>query len=327
MLMKRREFIALFGGATAWPLSARAQRPMNRPIIGFLGATTQAAQSSWTKAFVDAIAELGWIDGHTVTIEYRWAEGRIDRAAAIAAEFVKRNVSVIVTAGVGPSLAARRATSVIPIVFALNSDPLGSGLIKSLSHPDGNVTGLSIQASDLAGKRIQLLRSVVPTVTEFAILANVADPGATLEMRSVQELAPSLGLTIIPLEVRSVEDIDSGFSSLRGRAKALFVCADPFVFTNRQRILSLAVGAGLPTMTDAREFVLAGGLMSYGPNFPDLFRRAGEYVDKILRGAQPGDLPVEQPTKFDLVVSVPNAKALGVEAPPTVLAVADEVIE
>jgi putative tryptophan/tyrosine transport system substrate-binding protein len=325
--MRRREFITLVGGVAAWPLAARAQRATNRPVIGFLGATTATAQSSWTNAFVQRIAELGWIDGRSVTIEYRWAEGRIDRAAEIAAEFVKLNVSVIVTAGVGPTLAASRATSIIPIVFAVNSDPLGTGLIKSLSHPGGNITGLSIQASDLAGKRIQLLRNVIPNATDFAILANVADPGATLEMRSVQELAPSLGLTLIPLEVRNVEDIEIRFASLKGRAKGLFVSADPFAFTNRQRIFSFAADAQLPTMTDLREYVLAGGLMSYGPNFPDFFRRAGEYVDKILRGAEPGDLPVEQPTTFDLVVSLPNARALGVEVPSTLLAVATEVIE
>ena len=326
--MRRREFITLIGGAaTAWPLNARAQHPAGRPVIGLLGPVTAAAQSSWIDAFVSRIAELGWIDGRTVTIEYRWAEGSLDKAAEIAAEFVKLNVSVIVTWGVGPSLAAKRATSVIPIVFAVNSDPLGSGLINSLSHPSGNITGLSIQASDLAGKRIELLRSIVPKVTEFAILANVADPGATLEMRSVQELGPTLGLTIIPVEIRKPEDIESGFAALQGRAKAIFVCADPFAFMNRQRIFAQTAAARVPTMCDLREFVLSGGTVSYGPNFPDLFRRSGDYVDKILRGAKPGDLPVEQPIKFDLVVSVPNAKALGLEVPANMLALANEVIE
>jgi ABC-type uncharacterized transport system substrate-binding protein len=329
--IRRREFVRLTAGAAtltfARPLILHAQQATKLPIIGFLGATTAIAQRTWTNAFVQRIAELGWIEGRTVVIEYRWAEGRIDRATQIADEFVKLNVSVIITAGVGPVLAVRRATSVIPIVFAVNSDPLGSGLVKSLSHPGGNVTGLSIQASDLASKRIELLRRVVPNVTEFAILANVADLGATLEMRSVKEMASSLGLTMIPIEIRNTEDIETGFASLEGRAKALFVCADPLVFTNRQRILSLAVSAGLPTMNDFREYVLAGGLMSYGPSFPDLFRRAGDYVDKILRGHQPADLPVEQPTKFDLVVSLPNARALGLEVPPMLLAVADEVIE
>ncbi|MGD9925480.1 MAG: ABC transporter substrate-binding protein [Pseudorhodoplanes sp.] len=324
--MKRREFITMVGGFASLPLLARAQKA-TRPVIGFLGAATAAAMSKWADAFVKRMAELGWVDGQTIAIEYRWAEGRIDRAVEIASEFVKLNVSAIVTAGVGPSQAASRATSEIPIVFAVNSDPIGSGTIKSLPRPGGNVTGLSIQSSDLSGKRIELLRHLVPNVTEFAILGNGADPGAMLQIQSVEALAPALGLTILPLRVRTADDIDASLASIKGRAKALFVCADPFLMTNRERIFSQTTAAGLPTMADLREFVLAGATMSYGPNFADMFRRAADYVDKILRGARPEQLPVQQPTVFDFVVSVPNARALGLDVPPILLVLANEVIE
>ena len=224
-------------------------------------------------------------------------------------------------------LAAKQATSVIPIVFTATGEPVGSGLVASLARPGGNITGLSLQQADLAGKRLELLREVVPDLRGLAIMANVGTPGAVLDMREVQATALSLGLEVITLEIRRGEDIVPAFEVLKGRAQALYVCGDPLVTTNRVRINTLALAARLPMMHSVREYVEAGGLMSYGPNFPDLWRRAADYVDKILRGAKPGAIPVEQPTKFDLVINLTTAKALGLEMPTTVLARADEVIE
>ena len=323
--MRRREFITLIGGAAAWPLAARAQQAGKLPTIGFLGADA-SAWSSYTAAFVERLRELGWIEGRTVAIEFRWAEGRNERYSAIAAEFVRRKVDVIVAIGTAV-VAAKEATSVIPIVFPVAADPVGSGLVASLARPGGNVTGLSVQFTDLAGKRVELLREVVPGLRRLAIMVNVDDPGAVLDMREVQATASTLGLDVVTLEIRRAEDIAPAFETLKDRVDALYVCGDALVNTNRIRINTLAVGARLPTMHGFREYVQAGGLMSYGPNFPDLFRRAAEYVDKILRGAKPGDIPVEQPTKFDLVINLITAKALGLDVPPTLLARADEVIE
>ena len=292
-----------------------------------MGAATPSAESQWVAAFVQRLRELGWIEGRTVAIEYRWAEGRSERFAEIAAEFVRLKVDVIVTSGTAAVVAAKQATSVIPIVFAAAGDPVGTGLVASLARPGGNVTGLSIQQTDLAGKRLELLREVVPGLRRLAIMANVGNPAAVLEMGEVQAAARTLGLEVATLEIRRAEDIAPAFEALKGRADALYVCADPLVNTNRIRINTLALGARLPTMHGIREYVEAGGLMSYGPNFPDLFRRAADYVDKILRGAKPADIPVEQPTKFDLVINLTTAKALGLDVPPTLLARADEVIE
>jgi putative ABC transport system substrate-binding protein len=326
--MKRREFIMLLGGATAmWPLAARAKQPAKLPTIGFLGGSTRSAYSYWVPAFVQRLQELGWIEGRTIAIEYRWAEGRDERAAEIAAEFVRLKVDVIVAGGTAPAVAAKQATSVIPIVFPFAPDPLGSGLVASLSRPGGNVTGLSYQQTDTVGKRLELLRELVPGLGRLAILANVNAPAAVLEMGEVQATARTLGFSVTTLEIRGAEDVGPAFEALKGRAEALYICADALVNTNRIRINTLALGARLPTSYNIRDFVEAGGLMSYGPNVLDLFRRAGEFVDKILRGAKPSEIPVEQPTKFDLVVNLTTAKALGLEVPPMLLARADEVIE
>ena len=324
--MKRREFISLLGSAAAWPLAAHAQQAGKVPTIGFLGASTASAQSQWVAAFVQRLRELGWIDGRTVGIEVRWAEGRPERFAEIAAEFVRLKVDIIVTLG-DAVLAAKQATSVIPIVFAAANDPLDTGLVASLARPGGNVTGLPAQAPDLAGKRLELLREVVQGVHRLAILTNVDYPAAVLEMDEAQVAARTLGLEVATLEIRRAEDIVPAFEALRGRADALYICTDSVLSANRIRINTLANVARLPTITGVREFVEAGSLMSYGPYFPDLFRRAAAYVDKILRGAKPGDLPVEQPTSFDFVINVTSAKALGLTVPPTLLARADEVIE
>ena len=273
------------------------------------------------------LRELGRIEGRNVAIEYRWAEGRTERLSEFAAEFVRLKVDVIVTSATPPVVAAKQATSVIPIVFAAVGDPVGTGLVTSLARPGGNVTGLSLQATDLAGKRLELLREVVPDLRRLAVMANVSAPPAVLEMAEVQTTARALGLEVVASEIRRPEDIAPAFESFKGRAEALYVCNDPLVTTNRIRINTLALGMGLPTMYNVREFVGAGGLMSYGPNFLDLYRRAADFVDKILRGAKPAEIPVEQPTKFDLVINLTTAKALGLKIPEAFLLRADEVIE
>jgi ABC-type uncharacterized transport system substrate-binding protein len=325
--MRRRAFITLLGGAAAeWPVVARAQQAGQLPTIGFLGTSTPSDLNQRTLAFVQRLRELGWIEGRTIAIEYRWAEGRDTRFAEIAAELVRLKVAVIVTVGSAVP-AAKQATSVIPIVFAISGDPIGMGLVESLSQPGGNVTGLSSQATDLAGKRVELLREVIPGLRRLAIIANVGYPAAALDMREVEAATRVLGLEAVTSEIRRAEDIAPGLEALRARADALYVCGDPLVVANRIRINILALGARLPAMYSSREYVEGGGLMSYGPNTTDLFRRAAEYVDKILRGAKPGDIPVEQPTKFELAIHMTTAKVLGIQIPPSLLARADEVIE
>jgi putative tryptophan/tyrosine transport system substrate-binding protein len=321
----RRKFLATLGGAAAtWPLAARAQQTGKLPTIGFLVTGTPSSHGQWVAAFVRRLHELGWIEGRTVAIEYRWAEGRTERFDEIAAEFVRLKVDLIATSATPPTVAAKQATSVIPIVFVAG-DPVGTGLVASLARPGGNVTGLSVLAPDLAGKRLELLREVAPN--RLAIMGNVSNPPEVLEMDEVKAAAHTLGLEVATLEIRRAEDVAPAFETLNGRADALYVCMGPLVIAHRIRINTLALAARLPTSHANRETVEAGGLMSYGPNFPDLYRRAAEYVDKILRGAKPGDLPVEQPTKFDLVINLTTAKALGLTVPPTLLARADEVIE
>jgi putative ABC transport system substrate-binding protein len=327
-MKNRRAFISLLGGAAAWPLAARAQQTGKLPTIGFSGAGTLLTDSQRVAAFVQRLHELGWAEGGNVVIEYRWPEGRNDRVAEIAVELVRIKVDVIVTTGTPGALAAQQATSVIPVVMTTVADPVGSGLVASLARPGGNITGLSLQQADLAGKRLELLREVIPALRRLAILANVSNPNAVPEMGQVQAAARTLGLEVAVFEIRRAEDIAPAFEALiKDRSEALYVVGDPLLTTNRIRINTLALGARLPTSCATREFVEVGGLMSYGPNFPDLFRRSADYVDKILRGAKPSDLPIEQPTKFDLVINLIAAKALGLTVPPTLLARADEVIE
>ena len=324
--MKRRDFLAILGGTVAvWPPAARAQQAGKLPTIGVLGVDA-AVWSPWTAAFVQQLRELGWIEGRTIAIEYRWSEGRAERYAEIAAEFVRLKVDVIVTAG-GAVLAVKQATSVIPIVFALADDPVGSGYVASLVRPGGNVTGLSVQSTDLAGKRLGLLREVFPGLARLAILANVGNPGNVLEMGEVEAAARTLGLEVARMEIQRAEDIAPAFEALKSGIDALYVCTDAFLNANRIRINTLALAARLPTMTGFREYVEAGALISYGPNFADLFRRAADLVDKILHGTKPADIPVEQPTKFDLVINLTTAKALGLTIPHNLLVLADEVIE
>jgi putative tryptophan/tyrosine transport system substrate-binding protein len=275
---------------------------------------------------VQRLGELGWIEGRTVAIEYRWAEGRSERFAEIATELVRLKVDVIVTTGVA-GVAAKQATSVIPIVLAVAADPVGSGLVASLARPGGNVTGLSLQQTDMGGKRLGLLREVIPRLRRLGIMANVSYSAAVLEMGEVEASARTLGLDTAKSEIRRAEDIAPAIETLKGRVDSLYVVGDTLTNTNRISINTLAVAARLPTIYVDKESVEAGGLMSYGPNYTDLFRRAADYVDKILRETKPGDIPVEQPTKFDLVINLTTAKALGLEVPPTLLARADEVIE
>ena len=325
--MKRREFITLLVGAAAWPLAARAQQPAKLPTIGFLGQSTRSAASEWVAAFVQRLRELGSIENRTVAIDYRWVEGVEERFAEVAAEFVRLKVDVIVTSGTPAVLASKHATSVIPIIFATAGDPVGNNLVVSLAQPGGNVAGLSNQNNELAGKRLELLREVVPGLRRLAIMANVSNPFTVLELGEVQAAAGTLGLELVTLEIRHAQDIVPAFEALKGRSEALYVSTDGLINTNRIRINILAVGARLPTMYGSRDYVEAGGLMSYGVNFPDLFRRAADYVDKILRGAKPGDIPVEQPTKFDLIINLTTAKVLGLAVPETFLLRANELIE
>ena len=323
--MRRRAFISLLGGAAAWPLAARAQQPSRLPTIGVLG-TDASFWSPWTAAFVERLRELGWIEGRTIAIEYRWMQGRPERVAEIAAELVRLKVDVIVTNGISvPTL--KQATAVTPIVFALANDPLGGGLVANLARPGGNVTGLSVQSNDLADKRLELLRAGVPRLRRLGIMFDAGDPQAALEMGEVQAAARTLSIEATPLEIRRAEDILPSFEALNGQADALYVVTNALVTANLTRIITLALGARLPTIFNQRDFVKAGGLMSYGPNYPALFRRAAEYVDKILRGTKPGDIPVEQPTKFELVINSTTAKALGLTISDNLLALADEVIE
>jgi putative tryptophan/tyrosine transport system substrate-binding protein len=326
--VRRRKFITLLGGAAvAWPMAARGQQAGKLPTIGFLGSSTPSAASQWVAAFLRRLHELNWIENRNVAIEYRWAEGRSERYAEIAAELVRLKVDVIVAHSTPAVIAAKQATAVIPIVFPVAGDPVGSGLVASLARPGGNVTGLSTQTNDLAGKRLELLREVVPGLRRLAIMANVGNPLAVLELREVLTTARTLGLEVVTSEIRRAEDIAPAFQGLKGRADALWVVADPFVTTNQIRINTLAAATRLPTMHGTWPFVEAGGLMSYGPHVPDLYRRAADFVDKILRGAKPADIPVEQPTKFEFVINLKTAKALGLTIPPAVLARADEVIE
>jgi ABC-type uncharacterized transport system substrate-binding protein len=327
-MSSRRDFITLLGGAVAaWPLAVRAQQGGRLPTIGFLGADASAF-SPWTTAFVAHLRELGWIENRNVAIEYRWSEGRTERYAEIAAEFVRSKVDIIVTVGSAvPTV--MKVTSVIPIVFAVAIDPVGSGLVASLAKPGGNVTGLSLQAANLAGKRIELLREILPQLRRLAIIFNVGNAQPVLEMQETDAAARTLGIDVVPIEIRRVEDFGLAFQAVKAKADtdALYVAIDQLMLANLMRIFTLALGARLPTIFSTRDFVRGGGFMSYGPSYAERFRRAADYVDKILRGTKPGDIPVEQPTKFELVINLITAQALGLQVPPTLLALADEVIE
>src|SRR4051794_10068998 len=325
--MQRRVFITLLGCAAARPLVVRAQQQGKLPTIGFFGSGAQSSQRPWADAFVQRLRELGWVEGTTIAIEYRWAEGRPDRFAEIAAEFVRLKVDLIYAVGTEATLAAKKVTSAIPIVFPVAGDPVGTGMAASLARPGANATGLSNLAADLAAKRLEILRDIVPGLARVAIMANVGYPGAVLEIGEFQAASRAVGLEVAAIEVRHTEDIAPALESLKGRVEALYVVGDPLANVNRVRINTFALVARLPTIYVQREYVEAGGLLSYGPNYSDLNRRAADYVDKILRGAKPAELPIEQPIKFDLVVNLVTARALGITIPQSLLQRADEVIE
>jgi len=322
--MRRREFITLAAGAAAWPLAAHAQQT-KIPVIGFLGTTTRAAWSKPVGAFEQRLNELGWIPGRTITIDYHWTEGHNEQALEIARTFVERNVDIIVVGGNGVA-AAKQATASIPIVFPVAVDPVGSGFVDNLARPGGNVTGLSLQGPDAAGKRLDLLRTVLPNLQRVAIMANVSYPAAKKELAEALAAARALGLEPVALGIREPEDIAPALDSLHGGADALYVVSEALSNTNHTRIAALALDARLPTLFGTSALMEHGVLMAYGARLPDLFR-AADYVDKILRGTKPGDIPVEQPIEFALVINLKTAKALGLTIPDKILALADEVIE
>jgi len=325
--LRRREFVTLLGGAAAaWPLTARTQQAGKLPTIGFLGGPTASTAGQWVTVFRERLRELGWIEGRTVTLEIRWAEGRTERFAEIASEFVRLKVDVIVTAG-PPVFAAKQATSVIPIVFATVADLLDTGLVASLSKPGGKITGLSLTAPELGSKRLELMREVIPNLRRLAIMANAAYPPAMRELNEVEAATQLLGIETIALKIRQAADIAPAFEVINGRAEGLYVVGESLTSANQVRINSFALADRLPTMNPNRERVEIGGLMSYGPNFPSLYRRAGDFVDKVLRGTKPADIPVEQPTKFDLVINLTTAQALRLKLSESFLLRADEVIE
>jgi putative ABC transport system substrate-binding protein len=326
--MRRREFITLLGGAAAgWPLTARAQQPGRLPLVGVLGSASASSQDHLVADFTRRLRDLGWIEGRTVAIEVRWAEGRADRADEIAAEFARLKVSVIVTSAAVNILAANRAAPGTPIVFAVTADPVGAGLVASLARPGGMITGSSSQGADYSGKQIELLREMIPALRRIGVMANAGTSGAVAEMRAFEAAVRMLGYEPARFEIRNAEDIAPAFDALKGKVDALDVVPDGLTLANRIRIITLALAARVPAIYGSREFPEVGGLMSFGPSLPDLYRRAADFVDKILRGTKPADIPVEQPTKFDIVINLTTAKALGLTVPPTLLAIANEVIE
>jgi putative ABC transport system substrate-binding protein len=324
--VRRREFITLIGGvAAAWPVAARAQQGERVRRIGVLMAVANnTLGQARARAFQQQLERLGWIEGRNIAIDYRWTEGRIEPLAAVAAELVRLKVDIIVTTATPATEAAKQATSLIPIVFVSAGEPVGAGLVASLARPGGNVTGLSSQTADLTGKRVELLREIIPGLGRLAILTNVSR--ATPTAREAEAAARMFGLDVVRLDIRGAEDIASALGTFKGPG-AVYVVEDPLTTANALRINTLALAARLPAVYGTREPLEAGGLMSYGSDRLDLYRRAADYVDRILRGARPADLPVEQPTKFELVINLTTAKALGLTVPQTLLVAADEVIE
>ena len=324
--MERREFIKLVCSLVgAWPIAAYAQQVGKPRRIGVLGADATVWRP-WTAAFVAHLRELGWAEGDNFTIEYRWSEGSSQRVSEIAAEFLRRDIDVIVTYG-GAVTILKQATTTIPIVFAVAIDPVRSGLVQSLERPGGNVTGMSIEQPDLVGKRLEVLRKAIPQLHRLAILADAGYAEPMLEADRVKSMAQAMGLEAARLGIWGAQDIASAFEALRKKADALYVVSDALIAANRARIIRLALSAHLPTILSYDDYVEAGGLISYGPSYTDLFRRAADMVDKILHGTKPGDIPVEQPTKFDFAINIKTATALGLTIPSTLLATADEIIK
>jgi putative tryptophan/tyrosine transport system substrate-binding protein len=326
--MRRRAFLTLLCGvAAATPGTVCAQAQGKFPKLGFLGAQTASAESEWTAAFANRLAELGWIDGRTIAIDYHWGNGSFENSAEVFAEFVHQKVDVIVTHATQNIVLAEQATKTIPIVFASAGDPVGNGLVVSLARPGGNVTGLSIQSPDTSGKRLGFLRDVFPALRRVAVFDDAKNPISVQEIKEVKVAARAFGVEAIPVKIEQDKDIAPSFENLKGNVDSLYVPTDPLFLTNRVRISTLALGARLPAIYGDPVYVEIGGLMAYGINWPAQFRRTAELVDKVLRGAAPADIPVEQPTKFDLLINLTTAKALGLTVPPTLLAIADKVIE
>ena len=323
--MKRRKFITLLGGAAIWPLAARAQRsPL--PLIGFVSSA--AADTSYVAAFQQGLADSGYIEGHNLTVEYRWADGKFERLPALLADVIQRRVAVIAVGGVTSGLAAKAATTTIPIVFIAADDPVKFGLVASLSRPGGNATGLNILTSELTTKRLELIRELVPTASVVAVLVNPRSPESEPQSRDIERAAGLVGQQIRILNASSDREIEATFSSLvTPRDAALLVTNDALFDSRRDQIVALAASRAIPAIYDRRAYAAAGGLISYGTHYLDGHRRLGIYAAKILNGAKPADLPVEQSTKFELVINRTTAKALGLDLPPNLLALADEVIE
>jgi putative ABC transport system substrate-binding protein len=326
--MRRRDFISLLGGVVAWPFAARAQQPA-MPVIGLLASASADESVHIADALREGLKQSGFIEGQNVSIEYRWANGQHDRLPVLAADLANRRVAVIVAAGAEPSaLAAKAATSRIPIIFVIDGDPVSIGLVDSLNRPGGNVTGMSLIGSSLEAKRLDLLRQLVPKNTMIAVLANPDYPDTDVQLGGVEAAARDIGQQIYVLNARTERDLDTAFTTIvQQQAGALLVAADPLFNRLHRQIVALAARFKVPAIYSLREFPAAGGLVSYGPIIRDEYRRAGLYVGRILKGAKPNDLPVMQPTKFELVINLNTAKALGLTVPPTLLALADEVIE
>jgi putative ABC transport system substrate-binding protein len=324
--MKRRKFMLLMGGVAVVSTSAAyGQQLAKPPVVGFLVAGTQASHGAWVEAFAQRLSELGWTDGRNVKIEYRWAAGDVRQTTEYATEFVRQKVDVIVTSAYGV-VAAKQATSTIPIVFAAYGDAVAGGIVESLARPGGNVTGLSTQPGQLSSKRLELLKEIIPNVRRLAALVN-SKVTSTEEVFGIRTASAKLNIEANILEIQTADDIEAAMATLTSQTDALYVYSEPLTNANKSKIIKAATAAKIPTIFGFREFVDAGGLISYGPNFTDLFKRAAEFTDKILRGATPADMPIQQPVKFDLIINLKAAKALGLNISETVLTRADEVIE
>jgi putative ABC transport system substrate-binding protein len=327
--MQRREFITLLGGAAAtWPLVAHAQQAAKIPRIGLLSPFFPANTAIWHKAFLRGLRDLGWVDGKNIAIEYRYAEGRNDHLPGLIADLARLKVDIIVTTVTIDTLAAKNAANAIPIVMVAAGDPVATGIVASLARPGGNITGLSQMATDLTGKRLELLKEIAPNISSMAVLLNPDNPISRLSGNEIDLPARKMKVEVHLLEVRSIGDLNKAFQqAAKARMDALAIMPDPVFVTNLKRIADFAIQNRLPSMFHLREFADVGGLMSYGVDRTDLFRRAAIFVDKLLKGASPANLPIEQPTKFELAINLKTANALGLTVPPSLLAIADEVIE